>query len=170
MSENQAITISAFAPANCPVDRLLAFKQMVMKGGEVNRQTLPGLIDRALVLAFVHSAEVLGGVGAIKRPYDDYRSSVFARASTTLNPSDFDFELGWIYVDPAFRGRRLSSHLLEKLIPYRSNAAVYATSNVDNEPMHASLRRVGFKPEGVPYPSKINDPLIQLFVVKQDLV
>lgn len=43
-------------------------------------------------------------------------------------------------------------------------ARVYATSRVDNSPMHATLSRFGFESAGVPYPSKQNDVPIQLFV------
>ena len=37
-------------------------------------------------------------------------------------------------------------------------ARVYATSTVNNDRMHSSLKRFGFKPVGVPYPSKQNEP------------
>ena len=50
------------------------------------------------------------------------------------------------------------------LVPYVGASRVYATSRVDNEPMHATLNRFGFKSVGVPYALKQNDTPIQLFV------
>ena len=169
MSEERAVIVNVFTWKNCPVDQLSVFKRMVIEGGQVDPQTLPGLIERALALAFVHSDGVLGGVGAIKRPYDSHRNEIFAKSRTRLKPTGFEFELGWIYVDPSLRGKRLGSSLVDKLMPSLKGEAAYATSSVNNERMHSSLRRVGFKLEGVPYPSAINEPPIQLFVCERVL-
>ncbi len=77
---------------------------------------------------------------------------------------DVGYPKSWLRPPSQARGRRLATKLAEKLLPSLRGEAVYATSSVNNVRMHASLYRVGFRIEGVPYPSKINEPLIQLFV------
>lgn len=166
MSEDQSIVMSVCPPKSCSADQLTAFKRMVIEGGEVSRATLATLVDRALVIAFARAAGVLVGVGAIKRPHDTHRKRVFLGAKSLLNPSHFDFELGWVCVDSAHRGKGLASRLVESLTLSLKGAAVYATSRVNNDRMHSSLRRFGFKTEGLPYPSRVNAPEIQLFVRK----
>ena len=103
-------------------------------------------------------------VGAVKRPNTDYRAGVFAKADVKQEPAQFEFELGWVYVHPSARGRGLASALVGVLVPTLHGARAYATSRVNNERMHASLKRFGFKPVGIPYPSQLNEPEIQLFL------
>lgn len=150
----------------CTTDDLATFRQMVIEGGEVDPNTLPGLIEQALALAFARMDSSLVGVGTIKRPYDAHRAKVFEKAKSLLNPSEFEFELGWFYVHPSARGNRLASKLVQALMPSLEGRAVYTTSRTDNDRMHASLKRAGFVQEGTPYPSKMNDQEIQLFICR----
>jgi ribosomal protein S18 acetylase RimI-like enzyme len=164
MSESVAFTIEVSAPGVCEAAAVAEFQALVREGGEVDPSTLPALVESALSLAFVKSGSSLVGVGAIKRPYSSYRSRVFKSARSQLSPHDFEFELGWVYVHPSAQGNRLASRLVQELLPSLKGAAVYATSRADNARMHASLSRAGFRREGARYPSKINEPEIQLFV------
>jgi ribosomal protein S18 acetylase RimI-like enzyme len=164
MNESAAFTIETSAPSACDAPVLAEFQVLVLEGGEVDPNTLPALVQRALALAFVRSGDSLVGVGGIKRPNPSYRSKVFKCAHAKLNPADFEFELGWIYVRPSAQGNRLATRLVLELMPSLGGAAVYATSRTNNGRMHSSLIRGGFREEGTPYPSKRNEPEIQLFV------
>lgn len=144
-----------------PADRA-AFVKQVCEGGEVNPNTLPALVDRAVALAMARKDGSLVGVGAIKRPNLSHRGHVFKAAKVDLLPDAL--ELGWVFVQPATRGLGISAMIVEALVPYVGATRVYATSRVDNVPMHATLNRFGFKSVGVPYPSKQNNTPIQLFV------
>jgi len=163
LKPNEVIVLS---PKACAVGDLAAFKQMVIDGGEVEANTLPGLVEQALALGFARVDGALVGVGAIKRPYDAHRAKVFEKAKSLLNPSEFGFELGWFYVHPSARGNRLASKLVEALMPSLEGRAAYTTSRTNNDRMHAPLYRVGFVQEGTPYPSKMNDQEIQLFICR----
>ncbi len=164
MSELPSVVITVLPPSKVGAAERTAFEKMVLEGGEVDPKTLPGLVGRALVLAFVRLDGELVGVGAIKRPYESHRDDVFSWAKAEHDPTQFEFELGWVYVNAAGRNKRIASQLVEELMPSLNGACVYATSRVNNERMHASLRRFGFSRAGIPYPSKQNDPKIQLFV------
>lgn len=163
MSDGSNFTIQVLAPGACDAAALTEFQTLVREGGEVDPATLPALVKNALSLAFVKSSMSLVGVGAIKRPYASYRSRVFKSARSLLKADDYEFELGWVYVRPSAQGNRLASRLVQELMPHLNGAAMYATSRVDNVRMHASLSRAGFCPEGIPYPSRVNEPELQLF-------
>jgi len=137
----------------------------VLEGVEVDAHTLPALIERALALALVRDEESVVGIGAIKRPNASYRNRVFGDAKSRLVPAQFDFELGWIYLCEAARGKRLTTPIVQALLLRLEGRPVYATSRVDNVPMHASLTHCGFRKEGTPFPSKQNQGQIQLFVL-----
>jgi GNAT superfamily N-acetyltransferase len=141
-----------------------ALVAMILEAGEVNPDTLSALIDRAIGFVFARIDGALVGVGAIKRPYDSHRRDVFSWAKCGLDPTEFPFELGWIYVKPEAQGNRIASQLVEKLMPLTNGERVYATSRVNNHRMHSSLKRFGFNAVGTPYDSRQNQPKIQLFV------
>ena len=158
------ITVVVRAPVDCVADDISAFKQLVLSGGEVTPETLPGLVSRALTLGFGRAGERLVAVGAIKRPNPAHRDKVFAQAGVERDPSKFAFELGWVYVLPSARRRGLARSLVATLISSLNGRQAYATSAVNNAPMHTLLNRFGFKPTGAPYPSQLNDPAIRLFL------
>ena len=167
MSRDPSIAVSARPPNTVAAEDLSAFKQFVLAGGEVNAKTLPSLVSSALSLAFARIGEELVGVGAIKRPNRRYRAYLFAKAGVMQDPSQFEFELGWVYVRPSAREKGVASALVEVLVPLLDGALAYATSRVDNERMHVLLKRSGFRPVGVAYPSQLNEPAIQLFLCEE---
>lgn len=164
MKTQQKIEVTAARPAEFTLAQRAAIMELVRKGGEVNSDTLPGLVNRAEALATACMDGALVGVGAVKRPYPTHRSHVFQAAKVDLPPADYAFEIGWVFVHPNARGLGLSGRLLAVLMPYVEVARAYATSRIDNTPMHATLSRFGFRGVGVAYPSKQNDTPIQLFV------
>lgn len=164
MNRELSLSIIARAPSACAAEEITAFEQLVVAGGEVNVETLPGLLSRALSLAFASLGERLVAVGAIKRPHEDYRIGVFEKAGASQNATQFKFELGWVYVEPSFRRRGLACALVKTLVHSLNGVPAYATSREDNKQMHALLKRFGFKPIGASYPSQLNEPQIQLFV------
>ena len=164
MNSDSQVVVKALPPESVAENDLIAFKLMVIAGGEVNAETLAGLVSRALTLGYARIGEEIVGVSAIKRPNPGYRASVFGKAGAKQEPYKFEYELGWVHVHPSARGRGIGNELVEVLIPSLNGALVYATSHVNNARMHKSLQRFGFEPVGLPYPSGLNDLPIQLFV------
>lgn len=160
------ITVSARAPADCSVEEIVAFQHLVLLGGEVAQETLSGLVKNALSLAFAKTGNTVLAVAALKRPNASYRARVFKKAGSTHNHEEYEFELGWVFVHQSARGRGLATQVVEALVPTLGSAKAYATSRVDNNNMHSSLRRVGFTPVGTSYPSKLKESHIQLFVCR----
>ena len=166
MEEVPDFIVNVQRPVECNADRLAAFRTLVLDGGEVDPITLPDLVRRARALAFLQSPQLVVGVGGIKRPYEAHRNSVFSQAKTNSDPTMFEFELGWIYLRPIARNQHQVSPLIRGLLVGLDGAPVYATARVNNIPMHTSLKNCGFTPDGSPYPSKQNEPDIQLFLRK----
>jgi len=71
---------------------------MVKIGGEVNENTLTGLIEGALSLVMLFSDDKLIGTAAIKQPYDGYRKNVFEKAKVSSLADSYQLELGWMIV------------------------------------------------------------------------
>jgi predicted GNAT family N-acyltransferase len=140
------------APADIPAGDRAAFESLVRKGREVNRQTLPSLMQGALALALVRKDAAVVAVAGLKRPHAAYRSKVFAKAKV-LDPGRYPYELGWAFVEEEHRGARLGRALVESLCEKLGEARAYATSLDDNERMHAALMKAGFVRVGEPYPS-----------------
>ena len=164
MKEQREIEVIAARPVEFTPAERAAFMQLVRESGEVNPDTLPGLVVRAEALAVAREDGVLVGVGAVKQPYATHCRNVFKAAKVDLQSDEYAFELGWVFVHPGARGLGLSGRLVAVLMPYVEVAHAYATSRADDGRMHATLRRFGFKDVGATYPSKRNDAQIQLFV------
>src|SRR5437016_2499558 len=116
MKQNPIVSTVAQAPTATRDKDLEAFGDLVREGGEVDPDGLPERIMRAHVLAFAYMEGDLAGVGALKRPNATYRKSVFLKAGATQRPTDFPFEMGWVYVTPAHRRKGISAAIVQCLI------------------------------------------------------
>lgn len=152
-------------PSDCSKAELDAFEAFVKEGGEVNTQGLSERILRAQWLVFLLEGNgKYAGIAALKRPNDSYKKMVFAKAGTPCKPGDFLFEAGWLFVEPAYRGKRYSSLLLDAVIELAGADRVYATTREDNEFMRRTNRRCGLVDTGSPYKSEDGDYKLVLSV------
>ena len=84
----------------------LSFARLVRQGFPA-AQDLERRIRAARWLAFHYEADdTLAAVAALKAPPARHRKDIFAKADATASAADYDIELGWIYVAPAYRGNR----------------------------------------------------------------
>ena len=96
-------------PDDCTQEERSEFQRLVEKGGEVDVQSLPSGICRAEALVMHFESNVLVAVAGLKNLIKKYRKRVFTCASASLDPAQFRFELGWIYVEQSHRGCGLSN-------------------------------------------------------------
>lgn len=155
--------VEARAPADAPTLLRQQFMELVLKGGEIRKDTLPGLVDNALVIGFAWVEHTLAAVGGVKRPNLDYRSGIFEKAGLA-DPGHYPYELGWVFVEERFRGVGMARALTVKLVQGLADWPVYATSRVNNPGMHRALVDAGFKLAGTPYPGRRKGEQIQLFL------
>jgi hypothetical protein len=161
----QTLEISCLRPAQVDATDAALFKRTVTEAAEVNPKTLLALFRRAHIVCFARLDGQLAGVAALKRPYSRHRAKVFRQANSALDSTTFPYEIGWFHVLEGFKGRHISSHIVEQLVKRTDGASVYATSRIDNYPMHAALTaHGGFVREGSEYASKQGDVPLYLFV------
>lgn len=150
------------APNTCSPGELAAFAAIVREGGEVADHGLDDLIQQAGKLVFCQHEGRLVGVAAIKNPRDSYRFKLSRKSGVQLARDAWPHELGWVFVTPAERGKGLSAKLVASAVE-GLDGPVFATSRTDNEPMHATLRRVGFVAVGDEYKSDKGEHRLQIF-------
>jgi hypothetical protein len=127
---------------------------MVREGFSGSDESLPGRIDRARLLAFYYSADICAAVAGLKAPDRDFRRELFDRASVTADPAVFKLELGWVYVIPPHRRKRIAEGLCRQLLGSVSGCSVFATTRPDNVPMKRILGSLGFTRVGEPFPRR----------------
>ena len=138
--------------------------KLALESGEVSAEGLDKRIRDAYRLGFLFLGNELVGIAALKVPRSSYRAKVEAGANVGLSGTIYPYELGWVYVREAARGRHGSTLLTESLLR-EVDAGIFATSATDKDRMHGTLRRHGFVETGVPYPSiEVPGRQLKLFI------
>lgn len=163
MKKDQAV-VRTRAPGACRKADRTAFEALVVRGGEVDPVRLTDRIAAAKMLAFAHAGEELVGVGGLKRPNLGYHRKVFSKSDSALSATDFPLEIGWVYVVPAYRRKRIARRIVEALLDAAGNRRVFSTSRTENRSMHGLLEQFGFVRDGKPYLSDDESYELQLFV------
>ena len=152
-------------PSECSVDELTSFESLVNKGGEVVGIGLSDRIRNAERLVFlVEDNGVLSGIAALKKPLTSYKKKVFNNAESKENPDEFTLEVGWIYVEEEFRGRKYSQLLLGEVLRLAGEKRVYATTRENNEAMSRTNLRFGLEQSGHPYKSNDDNYNLVLYI------
>ena len=140
------------------------FEAFVVAGGEVESQGLGGRILRAHRLAVTREAGCLLAVAGLKIPENTYLAKVSMRSGVELSSGEFSFELGWVFVHPSARGRRLSFPLCNPLVSAAEGKGILATSHTNKEYMHRTLKRLGFERSGQEWESTRDGLPLALFL------
>jgi GNAT superfamily N-acetyltransferase len=152
-------------PSECSIRQLAEFRRLVKAGGEVMSAGLDRRIQSAAWLAFAFDDHgTLVAVGALKRPGEGYRRSVFRKAACSMPPINYALELGWIFVDQERRGTGNARLLTQSLVELSGSEELYATTRTDNIAMKRTLIRFGFLECGSSYLSNTRDYELVLFV------
>jgi len=142
-------------PEDCTDAELESFEKLVTEGGEVALAGLRQRIQRAEKLVFINDGEFVA-VGAIKNPNAGYKAGVFEKSGAP-EKSRYEYELGWLYVSRAARGKGYGRVLMESIIDSLSGKACFATTREDNASMHYLFDQFGFSKLGQPYKSQNGD-------------
>lgn len=156
--------IATKKPNECSAAELKDFAALVLAGGEVTEIGLEARIKKAKSLLFLVQDGCLKGIAAVKNPEKKYKEGVFQKAQATVEPNQFLFELGWVFVLPSSRGAGFSHKLVEAALSVTNDQAIFATSRADNIPMHKVLKAHGFSCHGETYASSRGNQQLVLFV------
>ena len=158
------VSITVKSPQDCSPGELGDFAALVVAGGEIIREGLEGRVLAAHALFLLREDSCLLGIAALKNPAARYRASTFKKACATALPSQYPLELGWVFVMPSARGRKLSHRLAQAAVAHAAQAQIFATSRIDNPAMHAALITASFTKHGTDYPSDRGTHRLALFL------
>lgn len=152
-------------PITCTDGERREFERLVRQGFEGSDEGLPGRIRAARWLAFHYAADdTLAAIAGLKAPDAQYRDQVFAKAASSVSPTDYELELGWVFVCPAHRGNRIGASLCRVLLAQQPESGVFATTRPDNGAMIKILGALGFVQAGKPYPHVRRNEDLALFL------
>lgn len=149
-------------PQDCSDAELESFEKLVTEGREVLLAGLRERIQIAEKLIFINLGECVA-VGAIKNPSTAYKEGVFKKSGAT-DQSRYLYELGWLYVSDAARGKGYGRALMELMLDSLSGNACFATTREDNVSMHYLFDQFGFSKLGQPYRSANGKYSLVLYV------
>jgi hypothetical protein len=162
--EQKKYSIKVKTPAECDEGELHASAKLIAEGGEV-ADGVEQRLRTAEALGLVHYEKEVVGVAALKKPTPNYRKSVFEKAMASLAPSDFPWELGWIFLKQEHRSKGQMRPLLETLLNAAGTTGVFATTRTSNHKMQRILAHQKFVRHGDSYQSAQRpDEQILLFV------
>ena len=151
-------------PSECSATELQNFAALVLAGGEVTEVGLEARIKKAEVLIFLAQDNCLKGIAAVKNPGQYYKNRVFSKAQASIEANELQSELGWVFVLPSSRRAGFSHKLVKAALAATSGRAIFATSRLDNAPMHKVLKAHGFSSQGKAYASTRGKQKLVLFV------
>lgn len=132
-------------PAEFDSDQLGIFEQLVAGRGRVIKEGLGDRIRSAHCLVLLSMNGLYRATMAIKKPTADYVRQVFDRANVAGVSQSYRFELGWLYVDPAWRNRGIYEMLrTEALLSVAKADNVYSVCSADSSRLAPLLARHGF--------------------------
>lgn len=162
---NVSDAVDAKQPVACTDEELRDFERLVREGFDGSDEGLPERIGQAAYLAYHHAADdTLVAIAGLKAPDRRSLEATFRKAASAARPDDYTLELGWVYVDPGFRGAHLATDLCRRLLARAAGAGVFARTRPHNAPMIHILGSLGFVRSGEPYPRPERNEMLALFL------
>jgi GNAT superfamily N-acetyltransferase len=145
-------TVELKEPSACNEEERREFARLVREGFSGSDGTLLRRIDGARMLAFCYATDdSLAAIAGLKAPDERYRRDLFEKAFVPGSVTQYNIELGWVYVVPPHRGEGIAKELCRRLVILVPWAGVFATTRAGNAPMIQILKALGFDQAGKPY-------------------
>lgn len=153
--EAEKYKIEVKSPSKVTENELDRFAELVTDGGEVTNG-LRERLETASALGFLRYDGKIVGTAALKKPAPNYRKGVFEKAQSKQPISSYPYELGWVFLDPAHRGKMRMVPLIIAVMKRAKGSGVFATTRTSNDRMLHILTRQGFVRDGATYASTQN--------------
>lgn len=137
-------------------DEKKAFKELVGKDKQVNKATLPRLVEDAHLLAFLYVDDVLVGTHAVKNN-PRYWAGLEKKSGVTLADAGYFGEVGYMHIAEAHRGAGLGKLLELATIAAVKGKGLFCTIQSKNVSSRRLVEGVGFMQVGQPWPSQEAD-------------
>ena len=138
-----------YAPNAFKSSTLDAFASLIYASGETNARNIRRNLRKAHAIAFARIDGIPIGVAVVKNPIATYVPKVFDAAGVPELAPRFKLELGYVNVDPQYRGHGISTKLMSMI--RQIGAPMYATTRGENTTMQHILQSEGFTPTGNPF-------------------
>lgn len=138
--------------------------ELITRGAEVNPTTLPFRLEESEIVGFWIDNGIIIATATIKKPLRSYIQYVFSNAKTDLNYTDYNFELGYVYVDEKCRNQKLALRLCRHLCEIFLSEKIFATTRTDNYSMQSILTKLYFTLEGEKYANRNRTSFLQLYI------
>ena len=138
--------------------------KLISKSGEIKIDTLKQHLKDTALIAYAKFNSKIVGTAAIKKPTDEYFDSVFIKSNSPFDYNFFKYELGYVFVQPQFRGQRIALKLCKRLCDYYICQNLYSTVRSNNFPMHSILKKNGFSESGKEFYNRERTEKIKLFI------
>ena len=138
------------------------FAEALKKQGKV-KDDLSIKADRCKLICIAKVNEDIAGIGAIKvKTESDFSNE---KASVPELSKAFEWELGYLYVNPGYSGKGIASNITRMLIDVYGNGNLMASTEISANPaMVKILEKFGFRLFGKPWKSGIHKNYLGLFL------
>jgi ribosomal protein S18 acetylase RimI-like enzyme len=119
--------------------------------------------DRCKIICIAKINEDIAGIGAIKiKTKSDFSNE---KASVPELSNAFEWELGYLYVNPDYSGKGIATNVTRMLIDSYGNGNLMASTEISANPaMVKILEKFGFRLFGKPWKSGIHKNYLGLFL------
>lgn len=133
--------------------------RLVVQGGAVTEDAVRIGLTRAEALVFCAHDGVAVGVAALKVPQPGYRNGLAApgKAGVALPEARYPVELGYVAVDPLWRGRFIGPFLCTQVVLLARGRGLLATTGADRMRDHI-LPQLNFRTVGASWQGR-SEPL-----------
>jgi len=138
------------------------FAEALKKQGKV-KGNLSIKADRCKIICIAKINEDIAGIGAIKvKTESDFSNE---KASVPELSNAFEWELGYLYVNPDYSGKGIATNITRILIDAYGNGNLMASTEISANPaMVKILEKFGFRLFGKPWKSGIHKNYLGLFL------
>ena len=138
-------------------------KSLIIKGNEANNNLVEDRLYTSALTAYFKDNNRIIATSTIKMPEVSYINTIFDKALSKLDPLDYVFELGYVFVDLNYRNKKLASTLCFELVQKFKTENLFSTTRTDNLGMQSILDTLGFVPNGNTYPSINQEKLLRIY-------
>ena len=138
-------------------------KSLIIKGNEANNNLVEDRLYTSALTAYFKDNNRIIATSTIKMPEVSYINTIFDKALSKLDPLDYVFELGYVFVDLNYRNKKLASTLCFELVQKFKTENLFSTTRTDNLGMQSILDTLGFIPNGNTYPSINQEKLLRIY-------
>ena len=135
-----------------------ALKRQGKIQGNVNEKA-----DRCKLLYIARIDDQVVGIGAIKeKTRSDFSEQ---KADVTKRADEFDWELGYLFTDPAHTRKGIATNIAKLLVDAHGQGNLMASTEVSANPgMVKIFKKLGFRRYGKPWKSAIHENYLGLFL------